>query len=147
LATARIPRFQQAPPAQTEPNNPAQLFLPLIVGEASPLDHDERPSEPSTHVISAAEHTGDSNTSPPEENRHTFITDTGGHLDGLWFRSDLPDGQLKFTIEITSPVVDQSYIDEYGFLSPDSVAVLAHKGVIPREAMLTILDPNVKTTN
>ncbi len=84
------PPIQQAPPAQTEPNKPAQLFLPLIVGGASRLDHDERPSQPLMSVTDAADHTGDADTPPPEGNRHTFVTDSDGHLDGYWFRNDLP---------------------------------------------------------
>lgn len=100
------PPTQQAPSPQSEPG--AQLFLPLIAGGVSPLDHDERPSQPPMNVASAADHTGDSDTPPPEGNRYTFVTDSGEHLDGYWFRNDLPDGQLKFTIEITSPVVQQS---------------------------------------
>ena len=130
------PPIQQAPPPQIEPGT--QLFLPLIAGGASPLDHDERPSQPAIYVISAAEHTGDSNTPPPEENRHTFITDTGGHLDGLWFRSDLPDGQLKFTIEITSPVVQQSDVTPEGLLTPAAFVALTSQNFMPPQAILTL---------
>jgi hypothetical protein len=84
------PPTQQAPPPQTEPNNPAQLFLPLVAGGASPLDHDEGSSQPPTNVVSAADHTGDSDTPPPEGNRYTFVADSGGHLDRTLFRGDLP---------------------------------------------------------
>jgi hypothetical protein len=80
--------IQQAPLPQTEPN--AQIFLPLVAGGTWSLDHDERPSQPPINVVSAADHTGDSDTPPPEGNRHTFVTDAGEHLDGYWFRNDLP---------------------------------------------------------
>jgi hypothetical protein len=130
------PLFQQAPPPKTEPGN--QLFLPIIAGGAAPLDHDERPSQPPMHVASAADHTGDSDTPPPEGNRHTFITDSGGHLDSLWFRNDLPDGQLKFTIEITSPIVRIAHVDAQGYLNQWGVDDLVRRGVMPHEAELTL---------
>lgn len=86
--SGEAPLIQQAPPSQTEPG--AQLFLPLIAGGASSLDHDDRPSQPPIQVTGAADHTGDSDTPPPEGNRYTFVTDSGGHLDGYRFRNDLP---------------------------------------------------------
>ena len=86
--SAEHPPIQQTPLPQTQPGN--QLFLPIIAGGASPLDHDEHPSQPTADVASAAGHAGDSDTPPPEGNRHTFVTDSGGHLDGYWFRNDLP---------------------------------------------------------
>jgi pimeloyl-ACP methyl ester carboxylesterase len=132
------PPIQQAPPPQAEPNNPAQLFLPLVAGGASPLDHDEGPSQPPMNVVSAADHTGDSDTPPPEGNRYTFVADSDGHLDGYWFRNDLPDGQLKFTIEITSPAVSQSNLDPQGFLTQAAVGDFARRGVMPHEAELTL---------
>ena len=130
------PPIQQAPPPQTEPG--AQLFFPLIAGGASSLDHDERPSQPPMHVASAADHTGDSDTPPPEGNRHTFVTDSGGYLDGDWFRSDLPDGQLKFTIEITSPIVGRAYVDSQGFLRQEEIGNLVRRSIMPFEAVLTL---------
>ena len=78
---------QPTPPAQTE--SVAQLFLPLVMGGIPPTDHDERPSRTS-NMVSASNHTGGSSTPPPEGNRHTFVTDSGGHLDGYWFCNDLP---------------------------------------------------------
>ena len=84
------PPAQQAPIPETQPDNQIQLFLPIIAGGTSPLDHDEHPSQPTADVASAAGHTGDSDTPPPESNRYTFVTDSGGHLDGYWFRNDLP---------------------------------------------------------
>ena len=112
---------QQAPPPQIEPSNGAQLFLPLIVSGAS-SDYDERPSKPSMSVTGAADQTGSPDGDPPpHKKRYTFVTDSGGYLDGYWFRNDLPDGQLKFTIEITSPIVSQSTLDPQGFLTQAAV--------------------------
>lgn len=136
LQNEQRPPIQQAPSPQSEPG--AQLFLPLIAGGVSPLDHDERPSQPPMNVASAADHTGDSDTPPPEGNRYTFVADSGGHLDGYWFRNDLPDGQLKFTIEITSPTVSSLNVDSQGFLTQAAVDNLARRGIMPHEAELTL---------
>ncbi len=132
----RLPA-QQTPTPQNEPGNQTQLFLPIMAGGASPLDHDERPSQPHMNVVSAADHTGDSDTPPPEGNRHTFVTDSGEHLDTLWFRNDLPDGQLKFTIEITSPVVGRAHVDSQGFLTQEAIGDLVRRSIMPFEAILT----------
>jgi hypothetical protein len=83
------PPLQQASTPENEPGNQIQLFLPIIAGGASPLEYDERPSQPPLYVASAADHTCDSDTPPPEGNRHTFVTDAGEHLDRTWFRGDL----------------------------------------------------------
>ena len=116
------PPAQQAPIPETQPDNQIQLFLPIIAGGTSPLDHDERPSQPPIHVASAADQTGSPDGDPPpHKKRYTFVTDSGGYLDGYWFRNDLPDGQLKFTIEITSPIVSQSTLDPQGFLTQAAV--------------------------
>jgi hypothetical protein len=131
------PPIQQAPPPQTEPGT--QIFLPLIAGGVSSLDHDERPSQPSMNVTGAADQTDAPDGGlPPIKKRYTFVTDSGGHLDGYWFRNDLPDGQLKFTIEITSPVVNRLNLDPQGFLTQDAVDDLARRGVMPHEAELTL---------
>lgn len=141
--------IQQAPLPQTEPG--AKIFLPIIVGEAS-SDHDERPSQPSISVTGAADQTdAPDGRPPPNKKRYTFVTDAGGHLDGYWFRNDLPDEQLKFTIEITSPTVSRLNLDPQGFLTQDAVDDLARRGVMPHEAELTLQvfdvdhDPNAET--
>lgn len=85
LQNEQRPPTQQTPAPHTQPGN--QIFLPIIAGGASPLDHDERPSQPPINVVSSANDTGDSDTPPPEGNRHTFVTDSGGHLDRSWFRT------------------------------------------------------------
>jgi hypothetical protein len=86
LQNEQRPPTQQTPAPYTQPGN--QIFLPIIAGGASPLDHDERPPQSSMNVISSANDTDDSDTPPPEGNRHTFVTDSGGHLDRAWFRGD-----------------------------------------------------------
>ena len=132
------PPTQQAPIPETESDNQIQLFLPIIAGGASLLDHDERPSQPPMHVASPADHTGESDTPPPEGNRHTFVTDSGGHLDRMLFRGDLPDGHLKFTIEITSPVVQQSDVTPEGLLTPAAFVEFASQNFMPLQAILTL---------
>ena len=128
--------IQQTPAPHTQPNN--HLFLPIIAGGASPLDHDERPSQPSMNVVSSASETSESDTPPPEGNRHTFVTDSGGHLDRMLFRGDLPDGHLKFTIEITSPVVQQSDVTPEGLLTPAAFVEFASRNFMPLQAILTL---------
>jgi pimeloyl-ACP methyl ester carboxylesterase len=90
------------------------------------------------NVASSANDTDDSDTPPPEGNRHTFVTDSGGHLDRAWFRGDLPDGQLKFTIEITSPVVRWSDVDSEGLLTPPAFVKLTFGNFMPPQAILTL---------
>jgi hypothetical protein len=42
------------------------------------------------NAVNAAAHAGNSADDPPVTTRHTFVTDSGGHLDGDWFRNALP---------------------------------------------------------
>lgn len=78
---------------QTDPSLPSpavlaplnRIFLPFIAnvelnasGEYPPLRNDG---------VNAAAHSGNSAEEPPIANRHTFATDSGGHLDRSWFRT------------------------------------------------------------
>ncbi len=81
--------IQQTPAPQTESGE--RLFLPLIAGGASSSDYDERPSQPPISVTGAADQTNAPDGGPPPiKKRFTFVTDSGGHLDGYWYRNDLP---------------------------------------------------------
>jgi hypothetical protein len=134
---------------RTIPRN--SFYRSLRAGRRPWIMTRDRPSQPPMNVVSAADHTGDSDTPPPEGNRYTFVADSGGHLDGYWFRNDLPDGQLKFTIEITSPIVSQLNLDPQGFLTQAAVDDFSRRGFMSHEAELTLQvfdvdhDPNAET--
>jgi hypothetical protein len=92
------------------------VFLPLVAHQSQDQNvaHHEVPP---LHVMASSDRTGHSITPPPAANNHTFVADDGGHLDEYWFRSELPNGQLAFTIAITAPMVSLAHIYSDGLLT------------------------------
>lgn len=106
----------QNPPSLRVLRTSTTVFLPLVAHESE--DHNIAHHEvPPLHVMASSDRTGHSITLPPIANNHTFVADDGGHLDEYWFRSELPNGQLAFTIAITAPMVSLAHIYSDGLLT------------------------------
>lgn len=74
--------------------------------------------------------------SPDDSN---FIADTGGNLDQYLFRTDVPDGRLRFEIPITRyyfTSASQIQFDADGFLTSSAAAYVKEKKILPATAHL-----------
>lgn len=109
---------QPEPTLVSSTQTAATVFLPLIAHESSNhiAAHEEAPP---LRVTASSDRNGNSETPPPIANNHTFVTDESGYLDDYWYRFELPNGQLTFTIAITAPVtpVNAEYILADGSLT------------------------------
>lgn len=72
---------QPAPTTLPDPQTATAIFLPLIA-HASTIHVVEHEEAPPALVIASSDHSGHSATPPPAANKHTFVADRGGHLDG-----------------------------------------------------------------
>ncbi len=103
VLVAVLPLAGQSDPSLPSPAAPApfdHIFLPLVANAELNVSGEYPPA----NAVNAAAHAGNSAEDPPVANRHTFITDEGGHLDDYWFRFELPNGRLIFPITVTAPV-------------------------------------------
>lgn len=88
------------------------IFLPLIAQQARPQRSVTHKEIPPHFPVMASGSNNSSLLRAPAASKYTFVADTGGNLDQYLYRSDLADGRLKFTINITAPVIisDSLYI-------------------------------------
>ncbi len=78
--------------------------------------------------------------SPIQEDDSHFIADTGGDLDQYLFRTNLPDGRLKYTIPIKRYYFNAAdaniRFDSNGFLTPSAASYAINKKILPATVQL-----------
>jgi hypothetical protein len=128
---------QPEPPLTPGVQAASTVFLPLIAHES--INHmAAHEGAPPSLAMASSDHTGHSTTPPPAANRHTFVANEGGHLDGYWGRSDLPNGQLTFIITTTAPMVpgDQYYNPWNGWLTPAGLEYMRSRHLLSDFSLL-----------